>query len=217
MILRTASIVVAGALLAGCNSSRVQGEAAYYDDSRVYGDRSFRSNKVQGETAYRQDVKDVEATADARTASATLDADRARESAVDAAPTTPRDPAANDNKPVIQPGWADPERAAYAASAKFPADAQALNEVPLTASVDREHNELVIRNNSDQALNNVNVWVNGKYVAWVGQIPANERVSLPTLSFSDAGGRSLKDWGEANAVQLQSGDKLFNTTGLEKR
>jgi hypothetical protein len=229
MFFRIATLVVGGALVAGCNSSRVQGTADY-GGGNVYGDASYRNDnvlgdneyrnrgRVNGEMAYRHsdnsDVKNVEATADARTASATLDADRARQ-AGEIAPAN--DNRQNENRPVVTPGNADPERAAYAATMRYPAEAKVQNDVPLTASVDDKRNELVIRNDSDQALNNLNVWIDGKYVAWVGTIPAHERVSLRMASFSDASGRSLKNWGEANSVQLQSGDRLFNTTGLEKR
>src|SRR6476619_5012150 len=130
-----------------------------------------------------------------------MDADRARE-------------ADRANTPVVTAGTgtADPERAAYAMTMKFPANAKVLNEVPLTASIDRERNELVIGNDSDLAINNANVWIDGKYVAWVGTIPAHERSSLKMASFSDAGGHTIRDWTEANAVQVQSGDRVFNTT-----
>ena len=236
MNFRIATLVVGGALVAGCNSSRVQGPADYgggnvygdatYHNDKVLGDTEFRDRgRVNGEMAYRHsdknDVKNVEATADARTASATLDADRARQAGEAAAnqdrPASTPGNADSENRPVFTPGNADPERAAYAATMRFPAEAKALNDVPLTASVERDRNELLIRNDSDQALNNVNVWIDGKYVAWVGAIPAHERVSLRMASFSDASGRTVKNWGEANSVQLQSGDRLFNTTGLEKR
>lgn len=214
MILRTACVVAAGALLVGCQSSRVMGTAAYYDDNRVIGDASYRGDRMIAAVEPSDNVKNVEATADAHTASATLDADRVRlEQPQPAANAT----ATGRENRVVQPGWADPERAAYAATAKFPADAKAVAEVPLTASVDRDRNELVVRNDSDQALNNVNVWVNGQYVAWVGQIPSHERVTVRMQSFSDAQGHTIKDWADANSVQLQSGDRLFNTTGLEKR
>jgi hypothetical protein len=203
MMVRSAWLIVAGLLLAGC--SRVMGTASYRHDNAVIGEEAYGHGTVIAATPPAPEVKNVEATADARTASATLDADRVRE----------REGAVE--RPAGSGNWADPERAAYAATMTFPADAKAIADVPLAASVDRDRSELVVRNDSDQALNNVNVWINGQYVAWVGQIPAHDRVSLPMKAFSDARGHGLKDWSEASGVQLQSGDRLFNTTGLEKR
>ena len=108
---------------------------------------------------------------------------------------------------------ADTQLAAYAAANEFP-DADAADDLRAAAVVKRENQSVKIYNFSNDALRDVDVWVNGSYVRKVSSIPANGSVTVPLNTFYDASGRSLAQQKPTiNTVQLADDDRLFNLQG----
>ena len=109
-------------------------------------------------------------------------------------------------------GWADPERASYASTARFPNDMKAVDDTRLSASVDKSNGTIVVRNNTDQAMRDLKVWVNGSYVTQVNEIPSNSSVTLDRYHFSNSDGRMFTDFNNVSQIQVQAKDTLYNVT-----
>lgn len=108
---------------------------------------------------------------------------------------------------------ADTRLAAYAAAAEFP-DAEASDDLRVAAVIQRQSNNIKIYNFSNQALRDVDVWVNGSFVHKVNSIPANGHVTLARTAFFDAGGRSLAQQNTTiNTVQIADDGRLYNLQG----
>jgi hypothetical protein len=64
-----------------------------------------------------------------------------------------------------------------------------------------------------QPLTGVRTWVNGKYVAWVKQIPARRAVRLDGREFVDSTGQQLRLGDEPiQKIELQSNGEFYRVT-----
>lgn len=102
--------------------------------------------------------------------------------------------------------------AAYAATAKYPADAQPKDDNRVAVLTHGDDIRLV--NFSKDPVRNVNVWINGMFVHHVDLLPAMGSVTLNKSVFYDATGRPLnKAQTEPMRITLQDGNNLFSTLG----
>ena len=81
--------------------------------------------------------------------------------------------------------------AAYAATAKLPADARPSDDLRVAAVVDRSNGNIRLYNFTDKPLAIGNVWVNRTYVSKFDAVPARGYVTLPRSRFFDQTGQSL--------------------------
>ena len=104
--------------------------------------------------------------------------------------------------------------AAFAASAEYPRETQASDNLRAAAVINRENDTIRVYNFSDRPLRDAHVWVNGAYVHKVDNIPPNGSVTIRRANFYDSTGRSLASQStSANRVQVQWGDELYNLQG----
>jgi hypothetical protein len=104
--------------------------------------------------------------------------------------------------------------AAFAASAQYPQQVQAQDNLRAAATVNREDGTIRILNFSDRPLRDATVWVNGSFVQRLDVVPPNGSVILDRGQFYDATGRSLADQRTtATRIQLQWGEELYNLMG----
>jgi hypothetical protein len=104
--------------------------------------------------------------------------------------------------------------AAFAASAEYPREAEASDNLRAAAVIDRKNNSIRIYNFSDRPLRDAHVWVNGAFVNKVDNIPPNGSIVIPRGDFYDATGRSLASQStSASRVQIQWGNELYNLQG----
>jgi hypothetical protein len=121
--------------------------------------------------------------------------------------STKLDPFAKKDEPA--------QLAAYAASAKYPADAQPKDDNRVAVLTHGDDIRLV--NFSKDPVRNVNVWVNGMFVHRVDLIPAMGSVTLNKSVFYDATGSPLsKAQTEPMRITLQDGNNLYSTMGPVK-
>jgi hypothetical protein len=116
------------------------------------------------------------------------------------------DPFANKNAEPAQ-------LAAYAATAKYPADAQAKDN--LNVAVLNRDDSIRLINFNKEPVRNVNVWINAMFVHRVELIPAMGSITLDKSVFYDGTGRPFnKAQTSPMRVTLQQGDNdLFSTLG----
>ena len=104
--------------------------------------------------------------------------------------------------------------AAYAASADYPRDATASDDLRVAAVINRKNDTIRVFNFSDRPIQDANVWVNGAFVRKVPVIPPNGSVTLDRSTFYDATGRSLSGQSaSANKVEIGWGDDLYRAQG----
>jgi hypothetical protein len=106
--------------------------------------------------------------------------------------------------------------AAYAATAKYPTDAQP-KDGPKVAVLDRDDSIRLI-NFGNEPVRNANIWVDGMFVHRIELLPAMGSVTLNKSVFYDGTGRALnKAQSTPMRVTLQEGDNnLFSTLGPVK-
>jgi hypothetical protein len=232
-MLRTAMVILSGAILMGCEDSgrHVYGDGTYHGDvygnadakPNVYGERSFHSGQVSGEREYRRTESMVRTDDDAvqpassRTVTTTTN-DRDVTSGTNEVTKTvvtpePASPHASGAPGVVPPGKADPERAAFATTAHYPNDMQASNDLKATALVGRSAESIKIVNASDQPIRDAKLWVDGRYVVQINDLPAHGTLTLNRTEFSDRDGKLPADLKGARQVQIQTKDNLYNLQG----
>jgi hypothetical protein len=102
--------------------------------------------------------------------------------------------------------------AAYAATAKYPADAQPKDG--LNVAILNHDDSIRLVNFNKEPVRNVNVWVNGMFVHRLELIPAMGSVTLNKAVFYDGTGRPLsKAQTSPMRITLQEGDNLYSTLG----
>lgn len=103
--------------------------------------------------------------------------------------------------------------AAFAAKAEYPGDAKA-QDIKATALISQSGDKIQIINASDQSLKDVNVWLDGRFVAKVNSIPASSTISLDRSRFYDDRGTSLSDVKQPiSRVEIESGGTLYRLQG----
>jgi hypothetical protein len=111
---------------------------------------------------------------------------------------------------------AGPDRAqlaAHAATAQFPQEVSE-EDIRVAAILNRERNGLRLINFGDEAMRNVDVWVNSAYVTRVPSIPPRGTVALRTGQFYDQTGRNLAEQDMSiTRIQLQIDEQLYNAWG----
>jgi hypothetical protein len=104
--------------------------------------------------------------------------------------------------------------AAYAATAQYPRDVQASDDLRAAAMISRDRNSIRVINFSEEALRDAVVWVNGTFVRRVDNIPPNGSVTLNRADFYDATGHSLMNQASsASRIQIQLDGKLYDVQG----
>jgi hypothetical protein len=225
-MLRTTTLLLAGALIAGCESDgvhgredyhgNVQGEATYRDN--VSGDQAYSSGRVSGAKSYGTTTADRTTTVDRSTpVERTTTVER----------TTP--------EPVVQPAAARTEVTARTervtptptptptpavtpartevANNAFPTGMKASNELTATTLIDRTGNSLRIANASDKDVRDAKVWIDGTYFARVSSIPSKATVTVDRTSFVNGSGNSPASLKDVKTVQLQTSSSLYNLSG----
>jgi len=240
-MLRTISLLVAGALIAGCESTGVQGKADYNGDvqaqnhyhGNVYGEKSYGS-KPSGEKAYR-----TYPTADERTASAS------RTTTVERTTETREQPAAartevttrtETETPAPAPAVKTTETPAPtptpahkttettenstprttglpAPTNTYPTGKTASDQLKVTALVDHDGNGLRVANASDKDIRDAKIWLDGSYFARVSSIPTRTTVTVDRKSFVNESGNSPSTLKGVKSIQVQTGDTLYNVQG----
>jgi hypothetical protein len=251
-MLRTALVVLSGAMLVGCEDSgrHTYGDATYHGDVYgnadnkpvVHGHRAFHDGgRVAGEREYRRtdtvvrtDRDDAVRTAsvqatptdrDLTTSNSKTEVRRPTPPADDVSrststevtrtvtPVEPSSPRASGAPGIVPPGTADPERAAFAATAHYPNEMQASNDLKATALVGRSAGSIKIANASDQPIRDAKLWVDGRYVVQINDLPAHGTVTLNRTEFADRDGKLPADLKGVRQVQLQTKDNLYNLQG----
>jgi hypothetical protein len=268
---RITTLVVAGALIAGCQESDVkqitahhggvQGEKSYgneiqgggvaYRDHTTYSDLKYTSGKVNGAKTYGTNQPDVTRTTDVTrddvtrtevTRSDLTPADNARTASVrtETVTNTPNTPAevrtsadvrapadvradlqksadARATAEVRTPdnassGKADPERMAFASTARFPTDMRASDDLRATAMI-VGRDGIKIANATDQEIKDAKLWVDGTYVTQVNSIPAHSVVTVKRTALSDRSGNLPGDLQGVTQLQLETHANLYNLQG----
>ena len=106
------------------------------------------------------------------------------------------------------------QRAAFAATARYPGGAQPSAEQPLVFSMDKDGGDLRLMNPSNRPLTDANVWINGQYVQLVPSVPANGVVTLRRNEFYDAQGQNLQNAkATVERVEVQAGGQTIRASG----
>jgi hypothetical protein len=240
-MLRITTLILAGALIAGCQDSDlrqitaqrggVQGEKSY--GGEVHGDNTFRDHAVYGDPKYTDGVKrtdvdvkrsdDVARTASVRTETVTNTPNTPAEARTSADVRAPADVRADIQKTPTEiragvrapandvGGKADPERAAFASTARFPADMRATDDLRATAMIGRDG--IKIANATDREIKDAKVWVDGTYVTQVNSIPPHSVATINRTDLSDRNGNLPAATNDFKQVQLQTRDNLYNLQG----
>lgn len=105
------------------------------------------------------------------------------------------------------------DTASYAAAKEYPT-AVATNEVRVTAVIDRQTRSVLLVNPSDDDYYGLRAWVNGKYVAWVNELPARRTVRLTQGQFVDADQKPLSVLDtDVAKVELQTNGDFYRAMG----
>ena len=109
-------------------------------------------------------------------------------------------------------GKADPERTAFASTARFPTDMRASDDLRATAMIGRDG--IKIANATDQEIKDAKLWVDGTYVTQVNSIPAHSVVTVTRSALSDRNGNlPPADMQGLKNLQLQTPANLYNLQG----
>jgi len=255
-MLRISTLVLAGALITGCQESDVQkvtahhggvqGEKSYgndvqgsvaYRDHTTYGDPKYTQAKVSGDKSYGSD-QNVARTDVTRTDTSRTDVPpvSVRTETVTNTPNTPAEVrtsadvrAQADVRADLQKsadarataevrtpdnagsGKADPERMAFASTARFPSDMRASDDLRATAMIGRDG--IKIANATDQEIKDAKLWIDGTYVTQVNSIPAHSVVTVKRTALSDRSGNLPSDLQGVKQLQLETHANLYNLQG----
>ena len=108
------------------------------------------------------------------------------------------------------------EAITYAATAKYPGNAQKSDRVQVTAVNDDGAHEVILYNLSNQSLPETSVWVNGAFVTRIDGIPPRGSVTVKHSELLEAGpgtGDVKRLDQSVNRVELQTPDGLFAAGG----
>ena len=108
------------------------------------------------------------------------------------------------------------EAITYAATAKYPGDAQKSDRVQVTAINDDGAHETVLYNLSNRSVPDSTVWVNGAFVTKIDMIPPKGSVTVKhsELLESGPGTGDVKRLDQpVTRVELQTPDGLFTVSG----
>ena len=199
-MLRNISLLLAGALLAGCESTGVQGTTSYRDGiesnmayhGSVIGNDQY-TGQVAGERSYRP------------AADRTTVVERTRTTHSAAEPAAAR-------TEVVAPSPNQPARNELGASG-YPTGMTASNDLRATALIDRSDNSIRIANASDHDIRDAKVWIDGTYFARVSAIPARGTITVDRSSFANRSGNAPTQLKGVKEIQLQTGSELFNLQG----
>jgi hypothetical protein len=111
---------------------------------------------------------------------------------------------------VNAPDGRDPEMVARAASARYPDDLKASDELQAVAIFDRGTKSLRVVNHSGQEILGGNLWVSETYVTPIPNVPPGGSTSVLVNQFFDRDGKMLPTLNDVNRLQLQSAGKLYN-------
>lgn len=104
--------------------------------------------------------------------------------------------------------------AAYAATSRFPENANLRNDLQVGAIVDRDKGTIQIYNFTDRPLAPGNIWINRTYVQRSDAIPAHGKIALPRAKFYDRNGQVLSGTSApAESVQLQWDNDVYSLLG----
>jgi hypothetical protein len=105
--------------------------------------------------------------------------------------------------------------AAYAAVARYPAEATTRNDLLVAAIIDRQTGQINIYNFTDKPLAGGNIWINKTYVQKFGSVPARSHTTLMRDKFYDHSGQSLAAVNTPpDSVQLQwETNEVYNLLG----
>jgi hypothetical protein len=106
------------------------------------------------------------------------------------------------------------QKAAMAATAQYPQDAQVTEDMRATVLVQRDGERIRIINASDQAIRDARIWINGSYVANLDSLGPRSIVTLRRGDFYNDNGRTLAMEGATvQRVELQSNNQLHRLYG----
>jgi hypothetical protein len=215
-MLRTISLLVAGALIAGCETTGVQGTEDFSRDvhaqsqyhGRVYGDESYGS-QIAGEKAYHPAPAGSKRTATVERTTETEVQPAGARTEVSSRTETP-DPAAT---PAPEPGPAHRITGRAPATNRYPSDLTASDQLHVTALVDHDGNGLRVANASDKDIRDAKIWLDGSYFARVSSIPTRTTVTVDRKSFVNESGNSPTSLKGVKSIQVQMSDGLYNVQG----
>jgi hypothetical protein len=116
-----------------------------------------------------------------------------------------------DNAGKAGSGKADPERMAFASTARFPTDMRASDDLRATAMI--THDGIKIANATDQEIKDAKLWIDGTYVTQVNSIPAHSVVTVKRTALSDHRGNLPSDLQGVKQLQLETHANLYNLQG----
>ena len=111
---------------------------------------------------------------------------------------------------VDAPDGRDPEMVARAASARYPDDLKASDDLRAVAVFDRGTRSLRVVNQSGHEILGGNLWVSETYVTPIPNLPPGGSTSVLINQFFDREGKMLPTLNGVNRLQLQSAGKLYN-------
>jgi hypothetical protein len=105
--------------------------------------------------------------------------------------------------------------AAYAATSKYPTEAQPSSDLRAAAIVNRDKGTIKIYNFSDRPIHAARVWVNKAFVAKIDGIAPQQKVTISTDKMYGPFGNTFADQKDTpiGTVQLQTDEGLFNLQG----
>lgn len=211
-----------------------------YTSGKVNGDKSYRTD--QQDVTRTTDVTRDDVTRTQTTRSDLTPADNARTASVrtETVTNTPNTPAevrtsadvrapadvradlqksadARATAEVRTPdnasgGKADPERMAFASTARFPTDMRASDDLRATAMI-VGRDGIKIANATDQEIKDAKLWLDGTYVTQVNSIPAHTVVMVKRTALSDRNGNLPADLQGVKQLQLETHANLYNLQG----
>jgi hypothetical protein len=170
------------------------------DNARTASVRTETVTNTPNTPAEARTSADVRAPADVR-----ADLQKSADARATAEVRTP------DNAGSTNSGKADPERMAFASTARFPNDMRASDDLRATAMVGRDG--IKIANATDQEIKDAKLWVDGTYVTQVNSIPAHSVVTVKRSELSDRNGNLPTDMQGIKNLQLQTHANLYNLQG----
>jgi hypothetical protein len=235
-MLRTTALLLAGALVAGCQSTGVHGNADYHGDvygqtayhGDVAGTEAYGTGRVAGEKSYGTSSPDRTASAQhtttiERTApepteqTAGARTEVTRRTDVTPAPTAGARPEVTRRTETVTPTPNAAPRVVAPArnntASGFPTGMTASNNLTATALIDHAGDSVRIANASDKDVRDARVWIDGTYFARVSSIPSRATVTIDRKSFVNGSGNSPTTLKDAKSIQIQMSNNLYNLHG----
>jgi len=218
-MLRTTALLLAGALVAGCQSTGVQGKADYHGN--VHGDYAYHGN-VEGKESYASGRVAGDKSYGTASTDRTTSAERTTTVERSTAPEPVEQPAAARTQvttrtetvtpaPTAAPRVVAPARNDTASG--FPTGLTASSDLNATALIDHAGDSVRIANASDKDVRDARVWIDGTYFARVSSIPSRATVTVDRKSFVNGSGNSPTTLKDAKSIQLQMSNNLYNLHG----